>query len=172
MWITIPFLDEEPRRALEPFAPSAQRRFELLRRLSEAGVSTGIAIAPVIPGLNESDVAPLLERAHRAGARAAFMTPLRLPAEVKQVFFERLRATLPGRAARVENGVRAMRGGRLDDSRFGARFEGRGERWSVVQQVFDKTCKRLGLEGDRNGDRSLGEGASTFRRPRAQLPLF
>ena len=89
--ISIPFLEEEVGRRLEPGASSPNKRFETLRALSDAGIPTGIAIAPLVPGLNDSDVAMLLERAADCGAKQAFMTLLRLPGEVLPVFRERLR---------------------------------------------------------------------------------
>jgi DNA repair photolyase len=42
-------LDEELARLLEPNAPSPKRRLEVIRRLSEAGISTGIWLAPIFP---------------------------------------------------------------------------------------------------------------------------
>jgi DNA repair photolyase len=83
VWVSlsIPFSDDRTGRAIEPNASLPSQRFETLRILSSAGIPTGIGIAPVIPGLNDSDIPRLLERAREAGARSAFLTLLRLPAE-------------------------------------------------------------------------------------------
>ncbi len=51
--LSIPFADDGDARRLEPFASSPTTRFETLRRLSAAGVPVGVAIAPLIPGLND-----------------------------------------------------------------------------------------------------------------------
>ncbi len=150
--LSIPFLEEEVGRKLEPGASSPNRRFETLRLLSQAGIPTGIAIAPLIPGINDVDVAALLERAHECGARSSFMTLLRLPAEVLPVFQERLRESFPERARKVESALRDMRGGELYDNRFGARMHGSGERWKTVEQLFQLTCRRLGMNRDRFGE--------------------
>jgi DNA repair photolyase len=170
VFLTIPFLDEGVRSVLEPFASPIERRFETLRRLSQAGVVCGVSLAPIIPGLNESDIPELLARAQRAGARHAFMTLLRLAAEVKDVFFERARAGLaPERVARIEHALREVRGGELYDPRFGKRMRGTGERWSMVEQLFEAQCKRLGLNEQRIGE---AERRDTFRRPSKQLALW
>src|SRR4029077_6545397 len=118
-------------------------RFETMASLSAAGVRTGVAIAPVIPGLNDSDIAKILARARKAGARSAFIPLLRLPAEVLPVFEERLGEAFPDRASRVWSSIRQVRGGRLYDSRWGARMEGTGPRWEAIERFFEIECRRL-----------------------------
>ncbi len=112
----------------------------------------------------------LLERAADAGASRAFMTLVRLPREVLPVFDERLAEAFPARADKVRRAIAAMRGGRMNRSEFGARMQGEGERWKLIEQMFEATRHRLGLDGD-----TLEEGAeapSPFRRPETQLSLF
>ena len=94
--------------------------------LSAAGIRTGVAVAPVIPGLNDSDIPKVLARAREAGAERAFLTLLRLPAETPPVFEQRLAEAFPDRAARVFSNLEQMRGGKRNDSRFGSRMEGVG----------------------------------------------
>ena len=83
-----------------------------------------INVAPLIPGLNDCDVVPLLEAAKAAGASSAGTSMLRLPGPVAEVFVERLRRDFPLAADKVLTRVREMRGGKLNDSRFGARQDG------------------------------------------------
>lgn len=147
--VSIPFLDERTGRALEPGAPSPRRRFETLRLCSEAGIETGVSISPIVPGLNESDVARILEHARAAGATRAFMTLLRLPAEVLPVFRERLGRAVPERARKVENALREMKLGAWNRSEFGLRMRGSGPRWEALEQLFDIQCRRLGLNLER-----------------------
>jgi DNA repair photolyase len=146
--ISIPFASDEDGRKIEPLASAVSTRFETLRRLAEAGVPVGLALAPLIPGLNDSQVPEILERAREAGARSAFMVLLRLPAEVRPVFEERLRASFPERAGKVLSALREMRGGVLYRADFGTRMHGEGPRWEAVQQLFRLQCRRLGLDHD------------------------
>src|SRR5262245_10400451 len=60
---SIAFATDEAARKMEPYASRPSHRFEVMRLLSRAGVSTGIIVAPIIPGLNETDIPELLERA-------------------------------------------------------------------------------------------------------------
>ena len=46
-------------------------RFEAMRVLADAGIPVGVAVAPLIPGLNDSQVTAILERARDCGARSA-----------------------------------------------------------------------------------------------------
>jgi DNA repair photolyase len=165
--VSIPFLEEEVGRKLEPGASSPNKRFETLRLLSEAGIPTGISIAPLIPGLNESDVPRLLERAAECGAKSAFLTLLRLPAEVLPVFRERLHESFPERARKIESAIRDMRGGEMNQSAFGRRMSGRGPRWDAVERLFEIHCRRFGI----NVTEGYAAGAARSTAPR-QGELF
>jgi DNA repair photolyase len=144
--LSIAFARSEVARAMDPGAPTPRTRFETLAALSAAGLPTGISISPLIPGLNESDLPELLDRAAAAGARTVFSTLLRLPGPVAPVFEQRLRAAFPGRAEKVLSGLRQMRGGELYDPRFGKRMQGQGDRWQVLQRLLEVKARQLGLE--------------------------
>ncbi len=159
--VSIAFLDEKIVRLIEPGTPTIRRRFETMRLLTEAGVPVGIGVAPVIPGLNDSDIPGLLKEAKRCGAQFAFKTLLRLSGSVKDVFLHRLREALPLRASRVEHRIRETRDGQLSDSRFGHRHHGEGEYWEAIEQTWQIWTQRLGFnQADASPPRS-----STFRRP-------
>ncbi|MBI1827349.1 MAG: PA0069 family radical SAM protein [Planctomycetes bacterium] len=144
--ISIPFADENVAKLIEPQAPPPSRRFEAVRRLSEAGITVNVMVAPIIPGLNDRDIPSLLERAAAAGASSAHYTALRLSGSVRPVFIERLRKALPDRADRVLNRIREMRGGELNDSRFGHRMSGQGAYWESIKDLFELSRRRFGLQ--------------------------
>jgi DNA repair photolyase len=170
--VSIPFASDADARALEPFASAPTTRFETLRRLADAGVPVGVALAPLVPGIGDAQVPEILARARAAGATSAFMVLLRLPAEVRPVFEERLHASHPERAAKVLNALRDMRGGALYRAEFGARMHGEGARWEAVHQLFRVHCRRLGLEHER-GAEPAGPASSAAAGPRTrQLELF
>ena len=78
-----------------------------------------------------------------------FVEMWRLPAETLPVFEERLQEAFPDRASRVWSSIRQVRGGRLYDSRFGARMEGSGPRWSGRSPCWipwSKSSRRLNLK--------------------------
>jgi DNA repair photolyase len=168
--MSIAFASDELARKVEPYANRPSNRFEAMRRLADAGVSTGVMVAPIIPGLNDVDIPELLERARDAGARRASMTLLRLPAEVRPVFEERIAEHFPDRARKIRNGILAVKNGTLNRSAFGERFEGTGARWEAIRSLFQLHCQRLGLRGEELP--SELEPETTFRRPEKQRRLF
>ena len=168
--VSIPFASEEDARKIEPLASSPATRFETIRRLAAAGVPVGVGIAPVIPGLTDSAIPEILQRARDAGARDAFMVLLRLPGEVLPVFEERLREAFPDRFKKVFGAIREMRGGRMNLAEFGERMRGRGARWETIDQLFDAQCRRLGLD-HRDDARAEREPAPVPSPPR-QMTLF
>jgi DNA repair photolyase len=165
--VSVPLWDEAKARAIEPFVTTPARRIRIIERLARAGISVGVNVAPLIPGLSDEDVPAILEAAAAAGAKRAACIFLRLPGPVKAVFEERLRAAMPDRADKVLARVREARGGKLYDARFGARQRGDGPYAEAAMRLFEATAQRLGLE---TGGRD--QLPTTFARPRAQLPLF
>ena len=165
--LSIPFADDAMSRAIEPGTSPPSQRFETLRILSEAGIPTGVAIAPVIPGLNDGQVAEVLRRARAAGASRAFLLPVRLAGATLPVFRERLEAAFPERASKVWNAIVEMRGGKFNESRFGDRMRGIGPRWAAIDALYRAECGRLGYEDGEEEDEP-----TTYRRPSAQGDLF
>jgi DNA repair photolyase len=165
--ISVPFWDEAKARAIEPFVTPPARRMRTIERLARAGVRVGVMVAPVIPGLNDEDMGSVLLAARDAGATHAHTTLLRLPGPVKDVFEERLRASLPLRADRVLRRIRETRAGKMNDARFGKRGTGEGPYADAIAQLFEQTAEKLGLRTSAADDEP-----TTFRRPRGQLGLF
>lgn len=163
VFFSIPFLDEAVSRALEPYTASPTRRFEAMKRLSEAGIKTGVSLAPLIPGLNDSDMPRLLEKAKGAGATSAFTALLRLPGNVQSVFLETLKRHFPMRAEKVEHRIRELRGGKLYNSNFFERQRGSGEYWESLMKVFEVYQKKFGLDNFLEAP-----SPSTFRIPSQQ----
>jgi DNA repair photolyase len=141
--VSVTFWDAEVARAIEPYVPTPSRRIETIRRLSAAGLPVVVHVAPVIVGLSDRDVIPIMEAARAAGAISAMMMPVRLPGSVAEVFEARLREALPLRAERVLSRIREMRGGKLNDPRFGSRQRGEGQYAAALRQLFAATHTRL-----------------------------
>ena len=170
VFFSIPFADYHIARAVEPFAPSPNARFEAMKALADAGIAVGIGIAPTIPGLS-TDIPGLLQRAKDCGATKAFINMLRLPGNVAPYFEQRLREQLPTKADRVLNRIRDARGGKLNSSVFGERMRGQGQYWSAQEKLFDVYCRRLGFNEHRVGSERHTR-PNTFRRPSPQGSLF
>jgi DNA repair photolyase len=170
VFVSVTTLDAELARRLEPRTASPEARLRTIRRLSEVGVSVGVMVAPIIPGLNDHQVPQILEAAAEAGARSAGYVLLRLPWSVEPMFLAWLDSHYPLAKPKVEGLLRSMRCGRLYRSGFGERMRGEGPYADGVRTTFRVFVKKLRLEG------SLPPlDRSQFRPPRLpgdQLRLF
>jgi DNA repair photolyase len=165
-WVTVSvslaFSDGAMARAIEPWAPSPERRLAVIERMAAAGIPVGVMIAPIIPGLNDQQLPEVLRRARVAGATWAGWALLRLPGAVAGVFEERIRAALPLAADKILHRIRETRGGeRLYDSRFHVRQRGTGGYADLLRTMFETTAARLGYDSTR----VHREIPDTFRRP-------
>jgi DNA repair photolyase len=145
--VSITTLDTDLARSMEPRTSTPAARLRAVKGLAEAGVPVRVLVAPVIPGLNDSEIPAILAAARGAGARAAAYTMLRLPLTVAPVFLEWLGREQPGRANKIEGRVRGMRGGRLNEPEFGDRMTGSGEMARQVEGLFRVVSRRHGLDG-------------------------
>jgi len=139
-------LDAELIRDLEPRASTPAARMKAIGILAGAGVPTGVMVAPIILGINDSAIPGVLEEAKRVGAGAAGWILLRLPLTVEPVFREWLERTRPNEAGKVVGRIRQMRDGKLNASEFGVRMRGKGELAEQLGLMFGTFAKRLGLE--------------------------
>lgn len=165
--ISITTLDCELARKLEPRAASPRQRLAAMETLSKAGVPVGVLVAPAIPAINDHEIPSVLAAAKAAGASWAYTEVLRLPLTVAPIFQEWLERNFPERKEKVLGRIRAIRGGKLNDSRFGVRMRGEGIFADQISRMFHVACRKVGLPEE-------GPELSTadFRRPEgAQLGL-
>ena len=166
--ISITTLDVRLARALEPRASSPTSRLDALRVLRDAGVSTHVMVAPVIPALTDHEIPSILAAAREAGAQTASYVLLRLPHGVKDVFRDWLTATVPDRAEKVLSRIRSLRGGGLDSAAFGERMRGSGPFAAQLRQLFQTMRARCGY-----AEHAIPLSSAAFRPPAVgQLRLF
>jgi DNA repair photolyase len=145
--ITITTLDAELNRRMEPRVPSPARRLVTIRRLSEAGIPVRVMVSPIVPGLTDSEIEPILTAARDTGATAATWAMLRLPLEVAPLWEAWMDEHYPERKSRILSKLREMHGGQLYDSQFFKRVRGEGAYAALIAQRFTKARRRLGLDG-------------------------
>jgi DNA repair photolyase len=170
--VSVTTLDPALQRVMEPRAARPAKRLAAIEALARAGVPVGVLVAPVIPGLTDHEIPAILAAAAAAGAGFAGKVLLRLPHGLPELFEGWLARNFPERKGKVMRRLRALHGGRLYDSRFGARQTGAGLFARQIEDLFALACRRHGLA--REGP-TLETAA--FRRPgeeagRRQLDLF
>lgn len=166
--LSITSLDADLIRRLEPRSSSPSMRLEAIEILAGAGIPVGVMVAPIIPGLTDEEIPAILKAAARAGASWAGMEIVRLPMAVAPLFEAWLTVHEPLRKEKILDRIRAIRGGRLNDPRFGYRLSGEGNWAQQIGDLFRVVCRKTGL---RNEGPVLNRRA--FRRPsNGQLELF
>ncbi|HWH71925.1 MAG TPA: hypothetical protein VNT26_21360 [Candidatus Sulfotelmatobacter sp.] len=165
--ISLTPLDPDLRALREPRTSPPAARLNTIRTLSQAGIPTGVLVAPVIPGLTDHEMPSLITAAVEVGARFAGYVTLRLPHAVAPLFKEWLARHFPKRKDKVLNRIRAMRRGQLNDSRFGSRMRGQGIYADQISQLFHAACRKAGLPEGCEPDLST----AAFRQPGRKVQL-
>ena len=165
--LSITTLDPEVARKMEPRASHPRDRLAAVAELAAAGIPVGVNVAPVIPAITDHELPAILAAAKDAGAHWAKYLLVRLPFAVKDLFQDWLAEHFPDRREKVLSRLRDLRGGKLNDPRFGVRHSGEGPFADQLRRMYETTCRRLDLP-------TSGPDLSTaaFRRPGQQLGLF
>ena len=124
-------------------------------------------VAPIIPGLTDHEMPAILAAAAKAGARMAGYTMVRLPLAVAPIFEQWLSQNVPEKRDKVLARLREVRGGKLNDPRFGSRMRGEGSLAETIANLFAVARKRAGI-----GERALNLSTAAFRRPAAEQRLL
>ncbi|MEO0543390.1 MAG: PA0069 family radical SAM protein [Pseudomonadota bacterium] len=145
--LSVTTMDRRLARTMEPRASTPTKRLETIKALTDAGIPTGVLVAPIIPGLNDHEIERILDAAAAQGALYASHVILRLPLEVAPIFKEWLLRHYPERYRHVLSLVRSMRGGKDYDANWSARMKGTGPYAWQISRRMQLATKRLGLSG-------------------------
>ncbi len=165
--VSVTTLDPALAKILEPRASPPTRRLAAIRELSEAGIPVRAMLAPMIPGLNDHEIAALLAAVAEAGAVTAIFIPIRLPGAVEPVFTQWLDLHFPDRKEMILDRIRSIRGGRLNSSEFGSRMRGEGAYAESLRSLFKMTARKVGLHPE-----GPPLSCAAFRVPGGQMELF
>jgi DNA repair photolyase len=146
--VTITTLDADLARDLEPRTSPPANRLRAVRELSAAGVPVRVMVAPIIPGLTETEIPAILEAASQAGAQGANWQMLRLPYAVRPIFEDWLSSNRPKQRDRVIARIQDVRSGKMNDSQFGRRMRGEGQYAEQITNTFRLFRHKLGLDRD------------------------
>jgi DNA repair photolyase len=166
--LSITSLRDELASKLEPRASHPRARLAAIRELSAAGIPTSVNVAPIIPGLNDFEAPAILQAARDAGAVSANYTLVRLPHGVKDLFETWLERHFPESKEKVLHRIREIRGGTLNDPRWGSRIKGEGLYARQLGRLFQVAKRKAGYP-----DRGIELQINAFKRSDGpQLSLF
>jgi len=149
VFVSVTTLDASLTPKLEPRASLPAHRLAAIKALSEAGIQTGVMVAPVVPALTDHEMPRIIEAAVSAGARFAGYVTLRLPFGLGPLFEDWLARHFPDRKEKVLNRVRSLRDGRSNDPNFGTRMRGEGIFADQMEAMFEVACRKAGVAGRR-----------------------
>ena len=95
--MSIPTLDEDVWRGTEPGTPNPRRRLEAIAALHDAGIPTGVMVAPIIPGISDApdQLEAVVKGAVEAGADRITPIVLHLRPGVREQFLPWLERERP-----------------------------------------------------------------------------
>jgi len=158
--LSVPTIDEKAWRASEPHTPNPRARLDAVAALTEAGIPTGVLVAPLMPGINDDprQVEEILELAAEAGARSVSGITLHLRGEVRGVFMDWLRSYRPDLVEHYEElYARSAYAPRAEQDRISG----------IVSRARSKATAKFGKE-TRRGFGLMGRGARGISGPPAQ----
>ncbi|MEZ0070941.1 DNA repair photolyase [Planotetraspora sp. GP83] len=102
--VSVGFVDDRIRRAVEPGAATPQRRLEVCAALNDAGIPCGVLMAPILPLITDSadHLQATVRRAAEAGAVSVTPVVLRLPSGARESYLGWLEREHPGLVPRYQ----------------------------------------------------------------------
>ncbi|MBI1222535.1 MAG: PA0069 family radical SAM protein [Bacteroidetes bacterium] len=166
--ISFTSMREETRRLLEPRTSSVKAKLKTIETLSAAKIPVTVMMAPVIPSINSHEIFELGKAVSEAGASSINHLVVRLNGAVGPLFEDWIKQTYPDRAGKVLGQIRALHGGKLNDSRTGVRMRGEGVFAQSMQDQFALVRKKY----FKNQSRTNYNLDLFVRRNKQQILLF
>ena len=166
--VSITTLDEELRRIMEPRTSSCKQRLKAIELLSQNGIPVHVMMAPIIPGLNSTEIFDICKAVSEAGARTLGHTMVRLNGVVALLFEDWIRKTLPLKATRVLNLIAEAQGGKLGNGVFGNRMSGTG----ILAESINLQVRLAKKKYNLNYKPKPLKQDITSTKPSSQLALF
>jgi DNA repair photolyase len=132
--LTITTTDEKLAALTEPYAPRPYLRFQAIRKLSDAGIRTGVLAHPLMPLINDSEksLESIGRMAAESGAKYISAAPLFLKPCSRAVFLPFVEQQFPHLARRYRE-------------RYEKHAYLKGEYPKMVQERIERVRQRYGL---------------------------
>lgn len=134
--MSIPTIDEELRRKLEPRTSSVATKLKAIETLTQNGIPVHIMVAPIIPGLNSPEILPVVKTIAERGAKDFAYSLVRLNDTVEPVFIDWLEEHYPDRKDKVLHQISSMHGGKLGEKNVLKRRAGEGNIADMIHTTF------------------------------------
>lgn len=133
--MTLTTIDDALAAKLEPNVSSPSKRLEAIKKLSDAGIFTGILMMPILPFIEDSDenIEGIIRAAHACGAK--FVYPgfgVTLRQNQRDWYFNKLDELFPGMKQRYLH-------------QFGGAYQCASPRAKALSVLCKGVCKELGM---------------------------
>jgi len=135
--ITVTTTDDSLSKKIEPNVCVSSKRLEAIKKLSDAGIYTGILIMPILPLLQDSpeNILGIVRLAHQNGAK--FVYPalgVSLRSGQREYFYQKLEELFPGQNL-MQNYIKL----------YGSSYECHIPKAKELWQLFTSECEHLGI---------------------------
>lgn len=133
--LTITTIDDELCKKIEPSVTITSKRFEAIKKLSDAGIYTGILLMPILPFINdtEENIISIVQMAKKCGAKFVYpLFGLTLRNNQREYFLKSLDENFYGIKQKYL-------------STFGNEYLCLSPNANYLYKVFSDECKKLGL---------------------------
>jgi DNA repair photolyase len=132
---TVTTTDDALAKIIEPAAPSPSRRLAALKRLSEAGIETGVVMMPVLPYIEDTteNVISVVDEAAKHGA--SYIIPsfgMTIREGQRGFFYQKLDEHFPGLREKYQK-------------TFGVSYHCPAQNHDALAQVFYAACEKYGI---------------------------
>ena len=134
--LSIPTINENLRRLMEPRTSSTNNKLKAIKELSSAGVPVHVMIAPIIPSLNSNEIFEIVKTIHEHGAVSFGYTLVALNDETQPVFESWLETHFPERKNKVINQIASLHGGKMSEKNIAKRDQGEGNFAEMIHRTF------------------------------------
>lgn len=123
--LSVGTVDEEVWRKSEPGTPHPRKRLDAVARLNESGIPCGVMVAPILPGISDSDdqLRAVITAALDAGATYVSPILLHLRPGVREVYMNWLREVYPDLVPMYESMYRSAYASPADRKTLGDRVD-------------------------------------------------
>jgi len=134
--ISIPTINENLRKKLEPRTSSIPNKLSAMEVLAQNNIPVIAMVAPIIPGLNSDEILKVLKKVSELGAVDFGYTLVRLNDTVEPVFIDWLEQHFPDRKDKILNQIRSIHNGKLNERLAIKRYVGEGNIAEMIHQSF------------------------------------
>lgn len=152
--ISLSTLDDRFRQKLEPSSSSVFARLRTVKHLASEGIPVTVLAAPIIPGLNDHEIMPLVRTVASHGALDINHIVIRINNETEDDFRDWLQKTYPNKYDTVMNQIANLhKGGKVKNNKLGQRVIGAGsfsesvrDQMRLAKRVYFNEIKTVELD--------------------------